>query len=373
MPRRVRLGAEHGSPDGADGSSPWREFRQNAGPVEPVPTHLLQPAESPRVSGEDAAHVRALAASDLHLPPIVVHRPTLRVIDGMHRLRAARLRGRREVEVRFFDGSADDAFVLAVEANTANGLPLSLADRRAAAARILRTHPDRSDRWIALVSGLAATTVGAIRRCSTAEIPRSNSRIGRDGRVRPLDGSAGRRLAGELMRADPSRSLRDIARAAGIAPSTALDVRNRLTAGLDPVRGERTGVRRPDRLDDQRQTREVGQPAARDAPVDPAAVINQLRRDPSLRFNETGRALLRWLDVHTVEDHTMPSPAAIPGHCVPTVVALARYNARFWASFGDQLDVVERAQQAVHPREPPVQRLVPEPDTGSRPAEARPG
>jgi hypothetical protein len=61
----------------------------------------------------------------------------MRVIDGMHRLRAAQLRGDHGVEVKFFDGDADEAFIAAVRANITHGLPLTLADRKAAAQRIL--------------------------------------------------------------------------------------------------------------------------------------------------------------------------------------------------------------------------------------------
>jgi hypothetical protein len=52
-----------------------------------------------------------------------------------HRLRAAVANGQEAVDVRYFDGSAADAFLRAVEANVKHGLPLSLADRRAAAQR----------------------------------------------------------------------------------------------------------------------------------------------------------------------------------------------------------------------------------------------
>src|SRR5262245_43617336 len=72
---------------------------------EMVPLRQLLPADSPRLVGEDAKHIRVLAESEAVLPPILVHRATMRVVDGMHRVGAARLRGREAIEVRFFDGS----------------------------------------------------------------------------------------------------------------------------------------------------------------------------------------------------------------------------------------------------------------------------
>lgn len=303
--------------------SPWRAYQAGAIPTEMVPINRLRLGGSPRTSGVSAEHLRALARANIRMPPIIVHRRTMCVIDGVQRVRAAELDARDHIEAQFFDGDENDAFVLAVEANTANGLPLSVADRKAAAARIIVTHPTRSDRWIALVSGLSASTVGEVRRRSSVQDGRSNSRVGRDGRRRPLDSSEGRRLADELMRANPDRSLRDIARAAGIAPSTVLDVRNRISFGEDPV---------PVRKD----TADPGRTIAGDD-LDPVAIMRTLCKDPSLRLTEAGRTLLRWLDTHTVTGQAAPPMTDIPAHCVGAVAALARHNARFWTAFVDRV------------------------------------
>ncbi|RMI32502.1 ParB/RepB/Spo0J family partition protein, partial [Actinomadura harenae] len=196
----------------------------------------LQPADSPRLRGVDHEHVLRMAGVDAPLPPILVHRPTMRVIDGMHRLRAAKLRGDTEIEAIFFDGSAAEAFARAVELNIAHGLPLTLADRRAAAARILAAEPQASDRMVAARTGLSARTVAAVRR-STARIPQTNTRVGADGRERPVSGARGRRLAARIISDRPEASLREVARTAGISLSTAHDVRRRLREGRDPVPG----------------------------------------------------------------------------------------------------------------------------------------
>ncbi len=195
----------------------------------------LRPADSPRLAGEDKAHIARLAETETPLPPILVDRRTMRVIDGMHRLMAASLQGRESIDVIFFDGSEADVFLRAVQENITHGLPLSQADRRAAAERIIASHPRMSDRAIGHSAGLAAKTVAAIRKSSSEEIPQSNARIGRDGRVRPLDSGAGRRRAAELLAQQPDASLRDVARAAGISPATVLDVRKRLERGQSPV------------------------------------------------------------------------------------------------------------------------------------------
>lgn len=204
--------------------------------VERVSIASLVTADSPRLAGEDMEHGRMLAQSEEVLPPIIVHRPSMRVIDGMHRLHAATLRGRDVIEVKFFDGSVRDAFVLAVKSNMQHGLPLTLSDRTAAALRIVKTHPEWSDRAVAAATGLAAKTVAAIRRRSaTGEVPQLHSRIGRDSKARPVNSTEGRRLASALIAKNPDASLREIATAAGVSPGTVRDVRQRLQRNEDPV------------------------------------------------------------------------------------------------------------------------------------------
>ena len=119
-----------------------------------VAVSALREGDSPRLHGHDEAHVARLAEVEDPLPPILVDRATMQVIDGAHRLSVARLKNQATVDVIFFEGSPADAFLVAVKANVAHGLPLSLADRKAAAERIIRSHSHMSDRAIAKVSGL---------------------------------------------------------------------------------------------------------------------------------------------------------------------------------------------------------------------------
>ena len=139
-------------------------------------------ADSPRLHGEDLEHIRSLAELADELPPILVQRKTMRVIDGMHRLKAAVLRGERTIEAIFYDGDDAEAFVLAVRSNVQHGLPLTLSDRKAAAARIVILNPHWSDRAIAEVSGLSAKTVATVRSDAADLLPEDSRRIGRDGR-----------------------------------------------------------------------------------------------------------------------------------------------------------------------------------------------
>jgi ParB-like chromosome segregation protein Spo0J len=288
---------------------------------------VLVDADSPRLGGEDPAHIEMLAQSGDELPPILVHRPTMQVIDGMHRVKAAVLRGAATVDVEFFDGTAEAAFLISVKLNMRHGLPLSPADRTAAATRIMQSWPNWSDRRIGAVAGLSANTVGALRR-ATGDGGQLHARVGRDGRVRPVSTEAGRRLAGKLIVERPNASLREIAVEAGISPGTVRDVRQRVARGDDPV----PGGKRP-------QARSTRQAASPRAPVDPASAIQSLAKDPSLRLTNTGRDLLQLLGGRRIGKNDWAELVdCVPPHCTGTVASLARSYMAQWQEFANALE-----------------------------------
>jgi hypothetical protein len=299
-----------------------------------VRTSQLRLADSPRLNGLDPDHARALAEIDEPLAPIIVHHPTLHVIDGSHRLEAARMNGQAEIDVRFVHGDPADMFRLAVRANVTHGLPLTRADRQAAAARIIRTHPHLSDRCIAHTTGLAAKTVARIRRRSgTGE---TDKRIGRDGKARPLNTADGRRIASRAIAARPNASLREVAREAGISVGTVRNVRARLESGEDPVPIQhRTASRQASPI------MTIERPAAHHDtnPADADTVIAGLRRDPALRYTESGRRLLRCLGTHaTAAAQLREAIDTVPPHCAILVAKVARAYADIWNSLAIELD-----------------------------------
>ena len=253
-----------------------------------VPVNVLIAGDSPRHAGVDSAHVARLAECAAELPAIVVHRQTMRVIDGMHRLQAAIRNGRERMAVTFFDGSDDEAFVLAVELNVKHGLPLSLSDRKAAARRILVANPGLSDRAIGSKTGLSDKSVAAIRNHPVTGIPHPETRRGRDGRVYPIR----RRVSGD---AGPG----PLSGGGGTA-----------TPGGGGGRGE------------------VKQ-----------AALERLRSDPSVRDKEAGRQLLRWLFRYAINVGDLPRCAgAVPPHRAPQVAALARQAADAWLELARNLE-----------------------------------
>jgi ParB/Sulfiredoxin domain len=296
-----------------------------------LPVKSVRVSDSPRRDGADDAHIRMLAGVGAKLPPIIVHCGSMRVIDGTHRLGAALLRGEDTIEARLFDGSEHEAFLLAVTANITHGLPLSLTDRIAAAERIIGFCPAWSDRVIAEATGLGTRTVSGIRqKLGTLDGP--GERIGRDGRVRPLDSTVGRRKACELIKSRPNASLREIAKDAGVSPTTVCDVRDRIRRGEDPVRPAR-------RASKPGTGRPAPVPVNGQAATAITTILRGLKNDPSLRLTEAGRTLLRWVASRALrpeERHHILD--TVPPHCTYALAALARFCAAEWSRLAADLE-----------------------------------
>ncbi|MBB4717642.1 ParB/RepB/Spo0J family partition protein [Streptomyces luteogriseus] len=304
-----------------------------------VPISRIMVVGSLRRVGEDPRHINALAEVCSELPPIVIHRKTMTVIDGVHRLRAVENSGATHISAVLFNGDEREAFVLAVKLNSNHGLPLSLADRKAAALHMLADFPEWSNRRLAGVVGLSDKTVAALRRRSGAELPHPTAvRLGRDGVAYPLAAAEGRSRALVYLAAHPDASAQEVARAAGISLTTAKDLRKRARAALGepqttvrpnagPVRGSGAG-----------HPAMVNPPRAHPDGADLASAVRRLRADPSLRFTEVGRKLLRTLDPTTAQPHDWAAMASsIPIHCAPLIAELARHHAESWQLLADSL------------------------------------
>jgi hypothetical protein len=262
-----------------------------------------------------------LMLESVDLPPIIVHRPTMHVIDGAHRLAVATQRHQDTIDVRFFDGTLEEAFLIAVAANIKHGLALTPEDRKAAAARILDMYPRWSDRAIAATAGVSHHTVAVIRRsCPTGQGAQSDTRLGRDGKTRPLTADEGRRLAAELIRADHSKSLREIAREAHVSRGTAQDDRARLKLGVDPLVATTRAV-----------GLNVGLARAE-------AALKRLWNNPAARSHQKSKIMLQLLAhcLHiTKEAHAACKNA--PEHCLDAFAEFASALGDAWSRLAQEL------------------------------------
>ncbi|MET9857097.1 ParB N-terminal domain-containing protein [Streptomyces sp. NPDC006450] len=338
-----------------------------------------------RRSGTDAAHIQLLvdAAGSAELPPILVQIDGYRIIDGLHRLEAAKLRGDSSIKARFVDCSNSEALVIAMTANGSHGLPLSKADRVSGARRVLGSHPDWSDRAVARITGLSAKTIASMRETSGEGTPLDGKRIGRDGRRRPVGPGEGRRRAAEYIAAHPDAPLRQVARETDVSLGTVHDVSARLRRGESP---ERSACRTPDAAPQAlrsvhpvhpahpvRSVRPAGEPS-RPAPAVPGGadaggaapvplrvapspgsapqrrnrtdeipawttVAAKMAADPTIRYTAGGREFLRWMQLHAAEpdDGWRELIDAVPAHWLGVIAPIAERIGKEWSLLAEGL------------------------------------
>ncbi|BBA96379.1 putative ParB domain protein nuclease [Actinacidiphila reveromycinica] len=355
-------------------------------PAQRLPVRALSPELRLRRGGVDTAHVQLLADVSGHapLPPILVRRNGWGVIDGLHRLEAAKLRGDRDIAARFVECSDAEALVLAMRANSAHGLPLSRADRLAGAERVLTAHPDWSDRAIAGISGLSGKTVAALRGRTAGEAAADGKRLGADGRLRSVVSGEGRRRAAAYLQAHPDATLREVARETDVSVGTVHDVRTRLRRGISPERdggrgpsgsrpaggpagphpgadgagaGDGTGegdgaadaartggaapgvhaVPDPDGAPgtDGAQARCRSHP---DMPLAWAAVSAKVANDPCVRYTEGGKEFLQWMALHASDpDRWQELIGAVPAHWLGVIAPIAESISKEWGQFAERL------------------------------------
>jgi hypothetical protein len=302
-----------------------------------VPIGRLDLSGSPRLRGVEKQHVSALAQiASSALPPVLVHQRTLRVIDGVHRVHAALVRGEAKIAAELVECDEGEIFIRAVQANSRHGLPLSLEERRAAGRRILETHPDWSDRMIAKVVGLSPNTVGAMRRRQVGAAATRGPRIGLDGSIhRPGTGDT-RNAVREALARNPAASVRELATTVGISVGRAHVLRHELLDGKrhEGAAAEAMRVETPGDGGGS-----GGSGGGRDGGhVAPGLLVKMLTADPALRLNEQGRGLLRLLVMQAIDPAEWSTLVdVVPAHRANIVIELAESFSRTWSRFADEL------------------------------------
>jgi hypothetical protein len=283
---------------------------------------------SPRLSEQDQEHAQVLAGCLDDCPAILVERSSLTIIDGVHRVLAARMLGRSRIAVRFFEGSHEEAMFEAVRSNVTHGKPLSLAEREAAAKRILKMRSDLSNRLVAEVCGLSDKTVGKLR--ASAEITQSAVRTGRDGRQRPSNPRLTREQIAHVIASDPKVRDEEIARSLSATVAIVRDVRAKLNSPPPtPGVGEELG------------TRSVAKVGVEDRPdpMRPDGLPVRWFDDRALLALTKGQELAEWLDVSDIrEGHWRQYLSVLPLGRIPQLIDDARSRATEWSRFADSLE-----------------------------------
>jgi hypothetical protein len=306
-----------------------------------VPVDSLVPGFHLRMAGTDPGHVRLLAdaAGSVQLPPILVQKSGMRIIDGMHRVEVAKLRGECAIRARVVDCSDEKALVLAVRSNTLHGLPLTRADRISSAKRILGEHPDWSDRKVAGIAGLSGKSIASLRNSSVDGAQFDGKRLGRDGKRRPVVAAEGRLRAAEYVRAHPEASVRQIATETEVSLGTAHDVRQKMRGGADLRMAEPSpqGGQTPPASPPVTNIR-VRAAAGTVRRLAWSAIVGKLAGDPALKYTDGGRAFLRWMNQHAMHpDGWRELVDAIPERWLESVRQTAVTMSEEWGQFANEL------------------------------------
>jgi ParB-like chromosome segregation protein Spo0J len=283
---------------------------------------VLRTGRYAREGGLDRAHVAALAEVPEAWPPIIVARDDHSVVDGHHRVAAARDLGLLRVRAVFFDGTPDDAYAEFVRQNVTHGLPLSLAERRRAARHMLSADASRSDRSIAGDCGLSPKTVANLR--SELAPPATGGeealarRTGRDGRARPVDVAELRARITRALEAEPTAPLREIARQVGASPETVRSVKLRMN--------ETARNREPS-------------PGATILGLHMDCGARGLTDDPTFVSRDDGDTFAKLFDATTVERASLLAHVeSVPLSRIYEVADEARRRADYWREFADVLE-----------------------------------
>ncbi|MDO8390342.1 MAG: hypothetical protein Q7V57_07620 [Actinomycetota bacterium] len=279
-----------------------------------------------RADGLNDAHVAALAARYAHLPPVLVRRTDLLVVDGAHTVAAARRLGMQVAHVQWFDGTwVEAAAAFATRNSVAPALALTADDRRNLIHSTLRAEPTWSDRRIAQVCGVSPKMIARVRSGapSPQQVSGAEKRVGRDGRARPVRAGAMRSSILQMLEQQPDASLRTIASALGVSPETVRSVRKDREVGSGPV------VRIAS-THHSRALEELTQRPRREPPA-------PWRGDAAFGSTSVGEEFVAWFEATNVLDDR-GRVDEVPLSRIYEIADEARRRAAYWSAFADSVE-----------------------------------
>lgn len=328
-----------------------------SGEVVELPVNEIGPGPLVREQRIDLDHRNLLVPVLDDVPPILV-RETAKgwsLVDGQHRLAAAKEAGRPTIRATVVALDDAEALEAAIEANTTHGKPLSLVERKAA-ARTLVESTKFSDRRIASICSIDERTVAAMR---PADRPTAgNGAVGRsegsDGKQRPASPEAAkaqREAIARMLDEHPDLSANEIARRLGCSAMTVLAVRKEREAPSEgaaatPPAASATPTEQPgDACVTPSPALGLAPPIPDDAPttagelLDPCPVPGEWRKHPAMKRTNATRDAALILDRRMPRDSEPVAAVAagIPPELAPGLIREAHHAARFWTELADAL------------------------------------
>jgi hypothetical protein len=190
-----------------------------------------------------------------------------------------------------------------------------LQERQQAAVRVLRIHPEWSDRAIARLCGLSPKTVGARRQ--RGEFAQLKYRVGLDGKTRRVDASI-----------DKRRQRRN-----GTSPQVAvLPERDASASSGETSAGKGAQMRRQVAAEPPSGWWHGESPAS-------SRPKQLLMKDAAWQSTDAGRAFARWFDTHqVVGDDWVGCVGQLPLSRLIEVGEAARSSAATWQHLADAVE-----------------------------------
>jgi ParB-like chromosome segregation protein Spo0J len=299
-----------------------------------VPITHLRLGPSPR-DGINIRHVAALSELDGEWEPLVVQRGSMVVVDGRHRLAAAKKLGHDVVRVSYFEGTDAEACAEAIRLNVLHGLPLTLSERTGAARHLIGLFPHWSDRHVSSICALSPRTIARIRsqyfprpQPETPEAPGAlvvEKRIGKDGRRYPSTGKAIRSEIGRILQEEGNVSLRSVAARTGVSPETVRTVRRSLAAQHEGISASQALLQTSGHPDEGAPKGKFPTP------------LNWLE-DSACSSTPEGREFADWFEGRGLDSELLaPMAQAVPLSRVYDAIDEARRRAALWETFAKVL------------------------------------
>lgn len=221
---------------------------------------VLDPRAQPRLHMDldtVTEYAERMQADD-EFPPVVVFDDdhVLWVVDGFHRVEAAKRAELKRMLCELHKGDFQDAVWYSLGANKQHGLPRTNEDKRAAVLKALQDelHGRQSSRAIALHVGVHPSTVDKIRAEVTAGVRQLHdvpgdpvthdlpeTRVGLDGktrRVKVRSEEAETADAADVAEAEPKPTLKAVPRLKSLTPTVDPAETDRLLAALQHVESD---------------------------------------------------------------------------------------------------------------------------------------
>ncbi len=296
-----------------------------------------------RTGGLSETHISLLMQVASPWPPIVVWGDRGLIIDGSHRVEAARRLNRTSLRAVQFRGTFDEAYVESVRLNVRHGLPLTMDDRRRAAAWMVRRHSDWSNMRIAELCGVSSRAVARLRedvhtdeRTSAEPIER---RTGRDGRRRPVEHEKVRERIVMELRRNPTGSLREIGAVAGASPETVRAVK----ATKHDI-GSTGQVKENCEAHDTEWRSAIGSARSRGMTV--TSTEDFWLNDSALLATGEGTQFASWFDATKVDGDYLKYVPEVPLSRVYEIADEAHRRSAAWTEFAKALEARTRASQS---------------------------